>query len=119
MNNEQITSIIRQVMLVVAGMISGVTFISKFFTPDQVVSLLTSDTVIGVLVSLVTGSIASAWAIITRSNKNLVVAADKVPGVAGVITQPTVQGRELASSIPSPTVVSARTVDAEAVAKAA
>lgn len=117
MNNEQITSIIRQVMLVVAGMISGVTFISKFFTPDQVVSILTSDTVIGVLVSLATGGIASAWAIITRSNKNLVASADAVPGVQGVITKPTTEGRELAQSIPSPTVVSAGTADAATVAQ--
>jgi hypothetical protein len=119
MNTEQITSLVRQAMLFIAGIVGGVTFVSKFFTPDQVVSILTSDTVVGVIVSLVTGGIASAWALITRSDKNLVAAADQVPGVAGVITQPTTQGRELASSIPSPTVVSARTVDADAVAKAA
>lgn len=116
MNTEQVTSLVRQGMLILAGVISGVSFVSKFFTYDQVVVIFTSETVIGLIVSVIMGSIASAWALITRSDKNLVASADNVPGVQGVITKPTREGVELARSVPSTTVVPAETADAAVVA---
>lgn len=116
MNQEQIKSIIRQLMLFIAGIIGGTTFVSKFFTQDQVVSFLTSDTVLGILGSLITGGIASVWALVSRSDKNLVRSAEAVPAVAGVITKPTPEGRELASNIPGQTVVPAGTSQAKEIA---
>lgn len=116
MNQEQIKSIIRQVLLFVAGIIGGTTFVSKFFTPEQVTSILTSDTVIGIIASLLTGGFASAWALITRSDKNLVVAAESVPAVQAIITKPTPEGRELAAAVPSAAVVPAGTRSAETLA---
>ena len=113
MNSEQIKSLVRQAMLFIAGIIGGTTFVSKFFTTDQVVSILTSDTVIGIITSVVGGGIASAWALISRSDKNMVAAADAVPGVQAVSTKPTVEGRALAQDVPSPTVVPAGSTAAE------
>lgn len=116
MNHEQVTSLVRQAMFYVAGVLSGVSFIAKIFTPDQVVDLLTSETVLALITSGVMTAIASIWALVTRSNKNLAAAADSVPGVAGVITTDTPEGRALATSIPSPTVVPANTAAASRIA---
>jgi hypothetical protein len=118
MNAEQVTSLVRQGMLVLAGMISGVTFISKFFTPDQVIAIFTSETVIGLIVSGVMGAIASAWALFTRSDRGLTAAVNALPQVQGVITSPTREGVELARSVPSATVVPAETREAAVVAGA-
>lgn len=113
MNKEQINSLIRQAMLFVAGIIGGTTFVSKFFTTEQVVTILTSDTVLGFISSLVMGGIASAWALVTRSNKNLVASANALPEVQAVITKPTPEGRALAQAVPSAAVVPAGTVAAK------
>lgn len=118
MNSEQIKSLVRQAMLFIAGIIGGTTFVSKFFTVGQVTAILTSDTVTGVIVSLVTGGIASAWALISRSNKNLALAAEQVPAVAGVIMKPTEEGREIAATGP-PAVAVAGTKAAEKVVEGA
>jgi hypothetical protein len=117
-NQEQVTSLVRQGMLLLAGMISGVTFVSKFFTPDQVVAIFTSETVIGLIVSGVMGAIASVWALFKRSDKGLTAAVDALPQVQGVITKPTREGVELARSVPSPTVAPAETREAAVVAGA-
>jgi hypothetical protein len=117
MNREQVASLVRQAMLFVGGVLAGVSFIAKIFTPDQVISLLTSDTVITTLTGLVMAGFASIWALITRSDKNLVASANNVENVAGVITKDTLEGRALATSIPSPTVVSANTSAATSIAK--
>lgn len=119
MNSEQITSLVRQAMLFIGGILAGTSLVAKFFTPDQVTQLLTSETVITTLTGLVTAGIASVWAIFTRSDKNLVAAADNVPGVAGVITTDTTEGRALAASLPQlPNVVPAKTTQASIIAKA-
>ena len=118
MNQEQINSLIRQAMLFIAGIIGGTTFVAKFFTVEQVTTILTSDTVIGLISSVVTGAIASVWALVSRSNKNLVIAAERVPDVAGVIVKPTQEGREIAAAGPS-TVAVAGTKAAEKVVEGA
>jgi hypothetical protein len=118
MNSEQVKSLVRQGLLFVAGLIAGTSFVSKFFTPDQVIAIFTSDTVINLIVSGVMAGVASFWALLSRTNKNLVATADAVPGVAGVIVKPTEEGRAIANAVPSPTVVPAGTAVAADVAKA-
>lgn len=117
MNQEQVKSIVRQIMLFAAGIIAGTTFVSKFFTVEQVTSILTSDTVIGLVSSLLTGGLASFWGFIARSDKNMVAATNALPAVQAVITKPTVEGREIAAAIPAPTVVPAGTPEAKNLAQ--
>lgn len=119
MNSEQAKSILRQIMIFVGGIIAGSSLVSKFFTPDQVVSILTSDTVINTLVGLASAGFASAWGYISRSDKNLVATVDALPGVQGVITKSNTEGLKLANDVPSETVVPAATPAADKVAKAA
>lgn len=118
MNPEQVKSLIRQAMLFIAGLVAGTSFVSKFFTVEQVTAIFTSETVLSLLASIVTGGIASFWALLSRTNKNIVVAANNLPEVAGVITKPTVEGRDLANAVPSETVVPATTTKAAEIARA-
>lgn len=54
------------------------------------------------------GSLAVlVWGYVSKSTRNMVKAVDKLPEVKGVITQPTLPGKELALSIPSPNVAPA------------
>lgn len=64
------------------------------------------------LVMLIT-PIYAAW---KRSRKQMVKDVDALPGVAGVITQPTREGVQLANAVPSNTVVPAGTAQAAEVA---
>lgn len=117
MNSEQIKSLIRQLMLFIGGLIAGTSFVSKFFTVEQVTTILTSQTVVNTLAGLITAGIASAWGLIARSDKNLVASANALPQVQAVITKPTPEGKELANAVPSPAVVPAGTRQAEALAQ--
>lgn len=115
MNQEQVKSLIRQVMLFVGGIIAGTSFVSKFFTVEQVTNILTSETVINTLVGLITAGFASFWGFIARSDKNLVSSVAALPDVKAVIvekTAPTV----LINATPE-NVVPAGSSTAEAMAK--
>lgn len=118
MNQEQINSLIRQALLFVGGIIAGTSFVSKFFTAEQVTAILTSDTVVKTLSGIVMAGIGSFWALLSRTNKNLVVAANNVPDVAGVILKPTDEARKISSETPS-TVAIAGTKAAEKVVEGA
>jgi hypothetical protein len=87
MNPEQVKSLVRQGLLFVAGIIAGTSFVSKFFTPDQVVALFTNETVINLIVSAVMAGVASFWALLTRTNKNQVAAVAAMPEVKGVVME--------------------------------
>lgn len=80
-------------------------------------SASTLEMVGGALVSLA----PLIWSMFTHTEANAVqvvgtIAADPASPVKGVITAPTVAGRELAQSIPGPQVVQAGSTDAKAMA---
>lgn len=70
------------------------------------------------LVALVTPIGLGIYAAFTGTKKALTKVVDAMPGVAGVITANTPEGKALALSIPSPTVAPAGSRGAEAVARA-
>lgn len=70
---------------------------------------------------IVGGIIAFAgvlWGIKVNTSASLVASVDGLEQVQGVVTKPTIEGRELAKSIPSATVVPAGTPAAASVAAA-
>jgi len=71
-------------------------------------------------IAIVLSGFYASWTASKKSQIAAVGALAQVPGsgVAGVITTPTPEGRELATSIPVPTVVTAGTQDAKVIAKA-
>lgn len=113
MNPEQSKDLVRHVVTLFGGMIAGWFAAKGWLTTEQVMGVLNSPAFIGIVGALVTG----AWGFISRSDKNMVAAADAVPGVQGVITKRNQEGIALAESVPSETVAPAGTVQAEAVAK--
>jgi hypothetical protein len=55
------------------------------------------------------------WAYLSNRPKAIAAAADSLPGVAGVVTTNTPEGRALAEAVPSRTVATAGTVQAKAI----
>jgi hypothetical protein len=53
------------------------------------------------------------WAYLVNRPSSIAAAADKLPGVAGVVTTNTPEGRALADSVPSRTVATAGTFQAK------
>lgn len=105
MNQEQVKSAIRWVMTTFGTFVAGWFAAKGWFTVDQVVGVLNSPTVIG----LITSGVMLAWGMITHTKTNAVAVVDKMNEVAGVVTKPTVDGRALANSVLSSTVVSSGT----------
>ena len=112
MNPDQIKSLVRSLVGTFGGMIAGWFAAKGWFTVDQVLSVLNSPTVIGIVSSVV----MAAWGLFTHTTVNTVAAANALPQVAGVITMPTVEGRALAEAIPDKSVAVAGSVDAATVA---
>lgn len=115
MNQEQIKKAVRWVIATFGTFVAGWFAAKGWFTVDQVTSALNSEFVIGLIVSI----ISLAWSLVSGTEKNLVATVDGLPRVAGVITQPTPAGRELAEAVPSPNVVPAGTPSAAVVAQVA
>lgn len=118
-NNEQVKSGVRWVLAALGGTFFGV-FISKgWVTAEQVQALMTNETLVGIIASGVMSLGGLVWGLISRKESNMVAAVNAMPDVQGVVTTPTPEGRALAAAVPSPTVVTAGTGAATAVAKAA
>jgi hypothetical protein len=114
-NRDQVMSAIRWAVSSFGMFIAG-WFASKgWFTVDQVMSVLNNETVMGFIASAIVFVIGQ----VVHRTVNKIVSADATPGVAGVITTNTPEGRALAASVPSSTVVPAGTPAATAIAKAA
>lgn len=129
-NAEQIKSGVR--WAVTAGGASLVTYgVTKGWitseTGASIVNFLGTKEVVGFLGAVLTlalglsnhtekNTVAKA---VAADPATIVAAVDAMPDVQGVVTKSTPQGRELAASIPSPTVATAGTRDAAAVASAA
>ena len=86
MNQEQVLSLLRTLL-----QIGGSVAVTKGWTDEGTVVALT-----GALVTIA----ATAWGLIARSNKNLVVAAAAVPEVQQIVAAP-----KVAQAVPSAKVV--------------
>lgn len=114
MNAEQVKSTIRWFVATFGGMIAGWFAAKGWFTVDQVLTVLNNPTLIATAASLVMG----AWGIFVHSKTNAVAVVDAMPEVAGVVTKPTVAGRDLAQAVPSSTVTPAGSPAAKSLAGA-
>ncbi len=104
MNNEQIKSSVRWVLATFGGVVAGWGAHSGWFTSDQILSVLNSETAIG----LVTTGIGLVWGLITHTQANSVavvtaMASDPAVPVKAVVFEPGVAGRDLAKTVASAT----------------
>lgn len=70
-----------------------------------------------VISGMILNALSLIWMIVNNTTSALTAAVDDLPGVQGVVTKDTQEGRELARSVPSATVVPAGTVAAKDLAK--
>lgn len=112
MNNEQVKSVIQNLVATFGGMIAGFFAAKGWLSAEQIMAILNSGTFVG----LVTSVVVFVWGWINRSKTNQVAAVNALPEVAGVVTTPTSAGVALATAIPSPTVAPAGTVQAATIA---
>lgn len=112
MNNEQVKSVIENLVSTFGGMVAGFFAAKGWLTADQIIAILNSGTFVGLATSVVV--FVYGW--INRSKTNLVAAVNAMPEVAGVVTTPTSAGVALSNAIPSPTVAPAGTVQAATIA---
>lgn len=108
MNQEQVKSIVRHIIATFGGVLAGWGAAKGWFTADQILSVLNSETFIGLVVS----GVMAFWSFVGKSNKNITAAAAALPEVKAVVTEPTVAGKILAEAIPAPNVVAAGTAAA-------
>jgi hypothetical protein len=101
----QLTSALRWFLSTVGGIVAGYFAAKGWLTSDQVMAVFNSQTVLGLLTSLVMLGIGQ-W---VRSPTNIIADADKVPGTT-IVAPPAI-----ANAIPSNTVVSS--AEAKVVAK--
>jgi len=118
MNQEQVKSGVRWLITAfgasVAGYIAG-----KIGTKTgDVLNVLNSDVVAQAVTFVVLSLISLVWSMISKTEKNVAAAADRMPNVAGVITKDTEAGQDLAKAVPSSTVTVAGSAKAATIAKA-
>ena len=97
MNQEQLTDIVRHLITTFGGVIAGWGAAKGWFTADQILAVLNSQTFIG----LVVGAIGAIWGLISRTKKNQVQAVAALPEVKAVVTEPTQAGATLAAATPA------------------
>jgi hypothetical protein len=115
-NMQQRMSIVRWAVGTFGAGIAGFIAGKGWATSDQVMGVLTSDTFIQGISAI--GSLAAlAWGLLAHTQKNVAAAVSKMPDIAGVITNDTAAGRQLATSIPGPAVSPAGSLEAKAMAK--
>jgi mannitol-specific phosphotransferase system IIBC component len=120
MNPEMMKGQIRTLLVAVGGLIAG-WFMSKGWLSQETWAAIVASPVTPALVTVAAGFI---WSALTHTEKNAVavvgaIALQPDSPVKGVITEPTIAGRELAKSIPLDTVVSAGTHEAATIARPA
>lgn len=118
MNPEQTKSLLRSFIQIFGGMIAGWFGAKGWFTVDQVLSVLNSETFISTMAALA----MAGWGLFVHTQANAVavvgaMADDPASPVKAVITTATPEGVALAKAIPSQMVVPAGTQAAVAVAK--
>lgn len=120
MNPEIMKGQIRSVLIAVGGLVAG-WLISRGWISESAWTAVVNSPVAAALATMAAGFI---WSALTHRQQNAVavvaaIAAQPNSPVKGVITEPTIAGRELAKSIPLDTVVSAGTHEAATIAKPA
>jgi len=83
-NNEQLKSMVRWFMTTVGGAFAGWFAAKGFLSADQIMSILTSETVIGVAVSV----IGLVWSMFSRSKVGILTAAASIPEVQKIEIAP-------------------------------
>lgn len=107
MNAEQIKSIARWFGATAAG---GILIQKLGLSLDQIPG------VVDAIIALATAALA-VWGYLAHSEKAVVIAAQSMPNVAGVVTTNTLAGAALAESVPSEAVQSAGTTAAVNIAR--
>lgn len=113
MNQEQAKSALRWGVATFGGVIAGFFGATGFLSTDLIMSVLNSETFLGLGASVAVG----AWGLFTHTQANAVAVVNAMPEVAGVITVPTPEGMDLAIAVSQPTVIPAGTERAARVAK--
>lgn len=106
MNSTQITSGADRLITVMATWFLGYAVQKKWL----------SEADSAVFLPAIVAAPAVLWGVYKNRTSALVATVDELPGVAGVVTKNTVEGKELAESVPSMTVAPAGSVQAEKVA---
>lgn len=109
MNPEQVKSGVRYLLATFGGAVAGWFASRGWLSTEQVLSILNSEVFLGLIVSGIMG----AWGLVARTNKNMVVAANNVPAVRGVVMHPTSEGKAIASAVPTDSVTVAGTTTAK------
>lgn len=117
MNPEQAKSLVRWLVAAFGASLAGYVAGKGWASKEDVLNFLGSDNVLQIAGTIAT--LASLlWSLRSKTEKNVVAAANAMPNVAGVITKDTLEGKELAKAVPDPAVVPAGTATAKAIAKA-
>lgn len=112
-NKEQITSAVAWLVATVASGLTGWAIARGWDIGDTITAVFNSQSVIGTLVAL--GVLVVRW--LAKTTPKLITMVDSMPNVAGVVTKSTTEGKALAASVPSPTVLPAGSTAAEALVK--
>lgn len=115
MNREQAMKLVRWGTTTLGGILIGWAASRGYQWGNIINSLLSSEFVIGLLVS----GVVAFWSWASGKAPNLVAIVNSLSGVQGVITTRNPEGVKLAEAVPSPTVVPAGTLQAGQVAQAA
>lgn len=106
MNSVQITSGIDRLLTVMATWFLGYAVQKKWL----------SEADSAVFLPAIVALPAVLWGVYKNRTSAVVAATDSLPGVAGVVTKNTEEGRELANAVPSETVAPAGSMSAKEVA---
>lgn len=100
MNTEQIKSGVRWVITTFGAAFAGWAAAKGWMSAERIMAIITGETFIG----LVVAGVGLVWSMFTHTKANTVAVVDAMPEVAKVTTQPTRDGKALATAVKSPTV---------------
>lgn len=113
MNPEMLKSALRSVIVGSCCLVAGWFAAHGWISEKTITAMMKSEVFEFIVGALVT----SAWGVVAKRQGSLIATVDALPDVAGVITKPTLAGRELAKDVPSATVVPAGTEAAAAIVR--
>lgn len=117
MNTEQVKSLVRWLVAAFGASLAGYIAGKGWAPKADVLDFLGSDKLIQIVGAAAT-LVSLLWSLRSKTERNVVVAANAMPNVAGVITNDTPAGKQLAKDVPDPAVASAGSASAKAIAKA-
>lgn len=101
MNTEHVKSGVRWVIATFGAAFAGWAAAKGWMTTEQIMSILTGETFIGIVVA----GVSLAWSMFTHTKANTVAVVAAMPEVARVVTNATPEGKALAKAVPNPTVI--------------